>query len=195
LPLAPEGRLSLAHGRKPRATNGDRIAFLAVGHPERVTTKPTGALVPQSYTNLHYHLVFSTKFREPTITPVIRPRLYDYIGGLVRGEGGTLLTVGGMPDHVHLLVRLRQDRALSDVVRVVKTNSSKRAHDTFPNERPMWWQNGAGMFTVGRTELDTIVAYINNQEAHHRETDFRTEYRAILEAEGLDFDATRLFED
>jgi putative transposase len=151
--------------------------------------------VPQSYTNLHYHLVFSTKFREPTIVPSVRPRLYDYIGGLVRGEGGSLLAIGGMPDHVHLLVRLRQDCKLSDVVRVVKTNSSKWAHAAFTLERDVWWQNGAGMFTVGRTELDMIAAYIHNQEAHHADTDFRAEYRAILEAEGLDFDETRLFED
>ena len=73
--------------------------------------------MPQSYTSLHYHLVFSTKHREPTIVPELRPRLDEYIGGLVRGEGGAVLAIGGIPDHLHLLVRLRQDRAVGRAAR------------------------------------------------------------------------------
>ncbi len=95
--------------------------------------------MPQTYTALHYHLVFSTKHREPRITPAIRPRLYEYLGGIVRAEGGTPLAVGGMPDHVHLLVGLRATRAVADVMRVVKTNSSKWLRESFPAAVGFGW--------------------------------------------------------
>ena len=150
--------------------------------------------MPQTYTSLHYHLVFSTKNREPSIVPEIRPRLYDYFGGLVCGEGGTLLTVGGIADHIHLLVRLRQDRALSDVVRVVKTNSSKWAHETFPDLRPVWWQNGSGMFAVSRSLVDTVKEYIANQEEHHRTRTFQDEFLNLLIEEEVEFNEKYLWD-
>jgi REP element-mobilizing transposase RayT len=80
--------------------------------------------MPRSYTNLIYHIVFSTKDRQPTITPEREDRLYEYIGGIIRGLGGILLAVNGVADHVHLLVKLRPDRSVSDVLRDLKSNSS-----------------------------------------------------------------------
>jgi putative transposase len=77
-----------------------------------------------TYTNLLYHIVFSTKSREPLIRNDIKGELYKYIGGLVRDKKGTLLEIGGMADHVHLVVKLRPDSSVSDVVKYVKANSS-----------------------------------------------------------------------
>ena len=88
--------------------------------------------MPSSYLSLHYHLVFSTKHREPTIADAVAPRLYDYLGGIIRKSGRQLLVAGGMPDHVHLLVRLGATRAVADVLRDLKAGSSGWVHDTFP---------------------------------------------------------------
>ncbi|QJX00907.1 IS200/IS605 family transposase [Frigoriglobus tundricola] len=143
--------------------------------------------MPQSFASLYYHLVFSTKNREPTISPEIAPRLYDYIGALVRSEGGMVLAVGGIADHVHLLVRLRQDRSLSDVLRVVKANSSKWMHETFPDVRPVWWQAGSGRFSVSRCRIEKVTAYFAKQEDHHRSQTFQDEFRSLLVEDGIEF--------
>src|SRR5437764_1090575 len=78
-----------------------------------------------TYTNLLFHIVFSTSDRAPLITAKLRPELFNYIGGIVRGEGGILLEIGGMEDHLHLLVKLRADQSVAEIVRLVKANSSK----------------------------------------------------------------------
>lgn len=79
--------------------------------------------MPQTFTQLHYHLVFSTRHREPTITPDIRPRVWEYLGGIVRGEGGISIQVGGTADHVHLLATLNQNHSLAEFMRKLKANS------------------------------------------------------------------------
>jgi REP element-mobilizing transposase RayT len=137
---------------------------------------------------LHYHLVFSTKHREPTITPTIRPRLYEYLGGLVRAEGGVLLNVGGMPDHVHLLARLSQTRAVADVLRVVKTNSSRWVRETFPDATGFGWQTGYGAFTVGHSTMNAVKRYVANQEVHHKTESFQDEFRRFLRAHEIEWD-------
>jgi REP element-mobilizing transposase RayT len=150
--------------------------------------------VPQSFTCLHYHLVFSTRRREPLITPALRPRLYEYLGGVIRAEGGHPVTVGGMPDHVHVLARLSHTRAVADVLRVVKANSSKWAHDTFPAAAGFGWQAGYGAFTVGRSSLDAVRRYIDNQEEHHKERSFQDEFRVMLRQHDLAFDEQYLWD-
>ena len=148
--------------------------------------------MPQSYTALYYHIVFATKHREPTITMAFRDRLYAYLGGLVRGEGGALVAVGGMPDHVHLLVKLSQLRAVADVLRVVKTNSSKWSHETCGTG--VWWQGGYGAFSVGKSELDEVQRYIERQEEHHRGETFRDEFPRLLAEHGVEYDEKFLWE-
>jgi len=101
-----------------------------------------------SYTNLLYHVVFSTKDRRPLITPDYQVRLYDYIGGTIRAVGGISLELNGTEDHIHLLAKLRPDRALSDVLRDLKANATGWMHDVFPSLRNFSWQRGYGAFTV-----------------------------------------------
>lgn len=150
--------------------------------------------MPQSFTALHYHLVFSTKGREPVIAPDLRPRLWEYLGGLVRGEGGTALAVNGTADHVHLLVTLRQQPALSAVMRQLKAVSSGWVHQTFPAAGGFWWQTGYGAFTVSHSGLGKVREYILNQEAHHTARTFQDEYRALLTAHGLEWDERYVWE-
>ncbi|WP_439624950.1 IS200/IS605 family transposase [Gemmata sp.] len=150
--------------------------------------------MPQTYTCLHYHLVFSTKHRLPTITPELQPRLWEYLGGGVRGLGGIPLQIGGVEDHVHLLVTLRQEPALKDVVRDLKAGSSGWVHDTFPDARDFWWQSGYGAFTVSHSKTGRVRAYIERQAAHHKKMSFQDELRGLLRKHGIDFDETYLWD-
>ena len=88
--------------------------------------------MPGTYSQILLHIVFSTRHREPLITPDLAPRLYDYMGGIIRGEKGTLYAIGGVEDHIHLYLRWRPDKAVSDLMRAVKANSSSWVHETFP---------------------------------------------------------------
>ena len=146
--------------------------------------------------NLTYHIVFSTKYREPLITPQLRETIYPYIGGVVRNKGGALIRIGGVADHLHLVMRLRPDIALSDMVRLVKANSSKWVNER-GNEgsRHFAWQSGYGAFTVSPSQLPVLAEYVERQEEHHRERPFQDEYVAILEKHGVEYDERYLFDE
>lgn len=150
--------------------------------------------MPSTFLSLHYHLVFSTKHRFPCVSPHLSPRLYAYLGGIVRTEGGQLLTVGGMPDHVHLLVRLGSARSLADVLRAIKAGSSKWVHETFPPASDFGWQTGYGAFTVSPSNLDVVRQYIEQQEVHHRSRSFQDEFRGLLVEHRVEFDERYLWD-
>ena len=122
--------------------------------------------MPDSYTNLLYHIVFSTKHRRPIITTEYQPRLYDYIGGTIRGLGGISLELNGTDDHIHLLAKLRPDRAVSDVLRELKANATGWKHDVFPPLREFSWQRGYGAFTVSQSKVEKVRRYIARQKEH-----------------------------
>jgi putative transposase len=150
--------------------------------------------MPQSYTCLHYHLVFSTKNRVPTITTTLQPRLWEYLGGIVRGESGFPIQIGGTADHVHLLVTLRQQPSLADFLRILKAGSSGWVHDNFPEATDFWWQTGYGAFTVSHSALDSVKAYIANQEEHHKSRTYQDEFRMLLIKHGIEFDEQYLWD-
>jgi REP element-mobilizing transposase RayT len=143
--------------------------------------------MPQSYTCLHYHLVFSTKNRVPAITPEREPRLWEYLAGIVRGQGGIPIQIGGIEDHVHLLVTLRQEPSVLDVLRDLKAGSSGWVHDTFPEIQDFWWQTGYGAFTVSHSNIEVVKAYIANQKEHHKKMSFTDEFRRLLVKHGIAF--------
>ncbi len=145
--------------------------------------------MPQSYTNLIYHIVFSTKNRQPLITDDVKSRLYDYIGGTIRKLGGIALAINGMDDHVHVLAKLRPDKSVSDVLRDLKANSSGWMHEVFPELKYLSWQNGYGAFTVSASQIENVKEYITNQEKHHRKIgSFRDEFIKLLRANEIEFD-------
>ena len=150
--------------------------------------------MPSSYVSAHYHLIFSTKHREPTLAPAVAPRVYDYLGGITRGLGGVLLAAGGMPDHVHLLVGLGATRALSDILRDLKANSSKWVHETFPELAGFGWQTGYGAFVVSYSLLDAVKGYIARQEEHHRTRTFQEEFVLFLCRHRIDYDDRYLWD-
>ena len=105
-----------------------------------------------TYTSLLYQIVYSTKDRHGWLTPDIRGRVHEYLGGAIRKEGGHSIIVGGVEDHVHLFAKLRQDKALSDTIRDIKANSSGWIHEQFPQLRDFAWQRGYGAFTVSGSQ-------------------------------------------
>lgn len=143
--------------------------------------------MPQSYVNLIYHVVFSTKDREPLITDAHQTRLYEYLGGIVRAQGGVALAINGMADHVHLLARLRQDKALADVIRDLKASASGWMHKVFPEAQAFAWQNGYGAFTVSASQVETVRRYIANQQAHHQKQSFQDEFTGMLKLNEIEF--------
>ena len=141
-----------------------------------------------SYTNLLYHIVFSTKDHRPLITPDYQVRLYDYIGGTIRAVGGISLELNGTEDHVHLLAKLRPDLALSTVLRDLKANATGWMHDVFPSLKEFSWQRGYGAFTVSQSNVEEVLQYIARQKDHHRKTSFRDEFIQFLKANGIEYD-------
>jgi len=121
-----------------------------------------------TFTRLLYHVVFSTKHRANLIAPELQARLYDYLGGIVRGERGRAHEIGGVADHVHLLIQWRTDEALSTLMRRLKANSSRWLHAEFPAMRGFAWQEGYAAFTVSPSQFETVRRYVQNQAAHHQ---------------------------
>ena len=149
--------------------------------------------MPKSYTNLIYHVVFSTKDRRPLITPDRAPRLYEYIGGAVRAMGGISLAINGMDDHAHALAKLRPDKDLSSVLRDLKANSSGWMHEVFPDAKDFSWQNGYGAFTVSPTQVGIVRDYIARQAEHHAKHSFRDEFVTLLRKNDVEFDEKYLW--
>ena len=141
-----------------------------------------------TYTSLNYHIVFSTKNREPWLREDIRERLWPYLGGIARENGMKALEIGGVADHVHLLLSIPASMALSKVVQLIKGGSSHWMKETFPKVTGFAWQDGYGAFTVSQSQLDAVREYIRNQEEHHRTKSFAEEYRAFLERHQVEFD-------
>lgn len=122
------------------------------------------------------------------ITKSVRQRLYGYIRGILQERGGQVVAIGGTPDHVHILLELPPSMPIAEAVRLIKCNSSKWLHETFPTHGAFAWQTGYAGFTVSRSVVDKVVAYINNQEDHHRTQGFDAEFVAFLRRHGIAYD-------
>jgi putative transposase len=140
-----------------------------------------------SYTNLLYHIVFSTKDRQPLITPEYEVRLYHYLGGTIRKLGGISLELNGTEDHVHLLAKLCPDCALAEVLRDLKANAAGWMHDVFPSLKNFSWQRGYGAFTVSQSNVEAVRRYIVRQKEHHQKVSFRDEFIQFLQENGIDY--------
>ncbi len=143
-------------------------------------------------TNLLYHIVFSTKHRIPLITEDIQEPLYRYVGGIIRGEGGSQLEIGGTPDHVHILARFPARKSVSDMLRHIKASSSKWLNDKGREDR-FAWQEGYGAFSVSQSRVPAVRRYLENQEEHHRRWSFKQELISLLEKHGVEYDERYLW--
>jgi putative transposase len=141
-----------------------------------------------THTSLNYHVVFSTKNRQPFLTEAIRERLFAYLGGIARENGVSALEIGGVADHVHLLLSIPASLAVSKAVQLIKGGSSHWLKETFPDMIDFAWQDGYAAFTVSRSQLDDVQLYIRSQAEHHRTKMFVEEYRAFLERHHIEYD-------
>ncbi len=139
-----------------------------------------------TYLSLHYHIVFSTKERRPLIKDSWRPKMHEYLGGTARGLCGIPECIGGVADHVHLLVGLKATHCLADFVRELKKASSVWATDH--HDRYFQWQEGYAAFTVSQTHRDPLKSYIAGQEQHHRTLNFMDELKQLLARNGVEYD-------
>ena len=123
----------------------------------------------------------------------MQPRLYEYIGGAIRGQGGIALAINGMSDHVHILTKLRPDKSVSDVLRDMKANASGWMHDVFPDAKDFFWHRGFGAFTVSASQIEKVSRYIAEQAKHHSRFSFQHEFEELLRANGIEYDKKYLW--
>ena len=146
-----------------------------------------------TYSQIYIHVVFAVEGRQNLIRPEHNDELQKYITGIVSGQRQKLIAINNMPDHVHLLIGLQPDLVLSDLVRDIKAGSSGFI------KRKRWvagrfsWQEGFGAFSYSRSQLDTVIRYIQNQQKHHAKKSFRDEYVELLEKFGIEYDKRYIF--
>jgi REP element-mobilizing transposase RayT len=150
--------------------------------------------MPTTYTNLLYHIVFSTKQRQRLITNDFKEELYRYIGGIIRAEGGIQLEIGGTDDHVHILAKLKPAESVSQMLNRIKGNSSKWINENEKSSVRFAWQEGFAAFTVSESQVEPVRQYIRNQEQHHRRLTFQDELLAFLQRHGVEFDPRYLWD-
>jgi len=141
-----------------------------------------------TYSSLHYHVVFSTKNCVAYIKPEIESRVWAYIGGVARAHKMTALQAGGVEDHIHALVMAPPVFSPSQIAQYLKGDSSKWIHETFPELRDFAWQEGYGAFTVSKSNLESVIGYIQKQREHHQQRTFQEEYLDFLQKHGIEYD-------
>ncbi len=141
-----------------------------------------------SFVSCLMHVVFSTKERRSWITPEIQDRLWPYLGGIARENKMKALKVGGVDDHVHILLSLPSTLAIAKAVQLLKGNSSKWIHETFSKLKTFEWQEGYGAFSIGVSGVEDTVKYIENQVAHHRKKSFKEELKVFLKKHDLAYE-------
>lgn len=148
-----------------------------------------------THTNLRFHIVFSTKYRQKKIVPQFREDMFSYIGGIIRDENGSLLEAGGIRDHVHLLFGIPPTIALSDLVGTIKGKSSRWLNKNHVRRSTFRWQEGYGGFSVSHSMVPEVKEYIQKQEQHHRKRTFEEEFLALLGHHDIDYDEAFLFDE
>ncbi|HKO95885.1 MAG TPA: IS200/IS605 family transposase [Pyrinomonadaceae bacterium] len=144
--------------------------------------------MPQSLSSILIHLIFSTKNREPFITPNIESELHPYMAKIFRELKSPSLAINGMPDHVHVLFSLDRVISIADLLQEVKSETSKWIRTKGREFQSFHWQRGYGAFSIGQSQVDDVKRYIQNQKEHHRRITFQEEYRHFLKAYGIEYD-------
>lgn len=142
--------------------------------------------MPNTYSSQFFHIVFSTKNRRRLITEDIENEIWRFIGGSAKRFGATPIRIGGCEDHVHLLLMSRPSVLVSRLVQQIKGESSRWISKKFSNKKTFGWQDGYASFTVSRSAVDSVEAYIRNQRKHHSRMGYEDEYRKLLELHDVD---------
>jgi putative transposase len=135
----------------------------------------------------------AVKFRLSVIQPLWKERLHQYITGVVQNNGHKMISINSMPDHLHLFFGFRPNQSLSDLMRIVKGESSEWINKEKFNPSTFRWQEGYGAFSYSRSQIPAVSKYIENQEEHHRKKTFLEEYQYILDESGIEYDERYIF--
>ena len=147
-----------------------------------------------TYVALHYHIVFSTKYREPWITFDVQERVWTYLGGIARQYSMTPLQIGGLDDHLHVVVGLPATLTVSKAVQLLKGGSSRWIRSSLPGFDTFGWQDGYGAFTVSQSILATTIKYVERQREAHQTRTFQEEYLALLQRHRIAYDERHLWD-
>jgi putative transposase len=146
-----------------------------------------------TYTQIHIQCVIAVKFRQSLIEPAWKERMLQYITGIVQNNGHKMIAINSMPDHLHLFFGFRPNQSLSDLMRIVKSESSEWINKQKFNKSIFRWQEGYGAFSYSRSQIKNVAEYIENQEEHHRKKTFLDEYKQFLEHFEIDYDDRYVF--
>lgn len=149
--------------------------------------------MPNTYTQIHIHLVFAVRFRQALITKEYKTDLYKYMTGIIQHYEHKVLAINGVPDHIHILIGQRPTQALSELVQKVKANSSKWINEQRFVPGRFEWQSGFGAFSYSKSQVETVINYIRNQEEHHKHVRFLDEYQSFLNDFEIDYDGQYIF--
>lgn len=141
-----------------------------------------------TYVNLLYHIIFSTKNRANMIDAELEQQLFPCIAGILRELNSTALEINGPENHVHILAAISQRHSIADIVRTIKSNSSKWVHETFRDRPSFSWPTGYAAFTVSQSAVEQVRAYIKRQKELHRGISFEDEFVAFLNRHGIKHD-------
>ena len=153
-----------------------------------------GRIMADTYAALHYHIVFSTKHREPWIIPDIEQRVWSYLGGIAQDYDMTPLKIGGLEDHIHIVLGLPPLIAVSRAVQMLKGGSSRWMRSSLPGLEAFGWQDGYGAFTISQSVLAATIAYVERQRETHLARSFQEEYRALLDRHRIAYDERYLWD-
>lgn len=148
-----------------------------------------------TYSQIHIQLIFAVKFRDALIQNDWKVELYKYMTGIIQNNNHKLLSINGMPDHIHILIGLRPNQALSELVNQIKSNSSKWINDKRFLPVRFEWQKGYGAFSYGKSQIPVVINYINNQEIHHQKKSFKQEYLDFLNKFEIEYNQEYVFND
>ena len=149
--------------------------------------------MPNTYTQIHIQCVMATKFRQAQIQPLWKEQLHKYITGIVQNHGHKMIVINSMPDHLHLFIGFRPNQSLSDLMRLVKGESSEWINKQQFTPVAFRWQEGYGAFSYSRSHVQAVPNYIMNQEEHHRKRTFLEEYQQFLEQFEIEYDERFIF--
>jgi|SRR5581483_298402 len=149
--------------------------------------------MPNTYTQIHLQCVFAVKYRASVIQPNWKERLHQYITGIVQNQGHKMIAINSMPDHMHLFFGLRPNQSLSDLMRIVKGDSSEWINNQKFNPSAFRWQEGYGAFSYSRSQIKVVSEYIANQEEHHKKRTFLEKYKQFLEQFEVGYDERYIF--
>jgi REP element-mobilizing transposase RayT len=148
-----------------------------------------------TYTQIHIQFVFAVKYRDGLIHVSFKDELYQYIAGILKNNNHKLLAINGMPDHVHILIGMRPTQSISDLLQDIKGSSSKWINEKKFLRTKFEWQEGYGAFSYAKSEVNSVIRYIQNQEEYHKSESFRDEYLQLLKDFNVEFDERYIFKE